>query len=71
MRGSSKRRPEAEQGARLLQQQIEMGGRELFMDRLTREQALALAAAARSSGSYLMAVDTGVHLKSLPVLPTS
>ena len=71
MRGSSKRRPEAEQGARLLQQQIEMGGRELFMGRLTREQALALAAAAKSSGTDILPVDSGENVKSLPVLPTS
>lgn len=71
MRSSNKRRPEAEQSARLLQQQIEMGGQELFMDKLTREQALALAAAAKSGGADISALDSGENFKSLPVLPAS
>ena len=37
----------ASDGARLLRQRLEMGGQELFLEGLTREQALALAGAAR------------------------
>ena len=41
----------ASEGARLLRQRLEMGGHELFLEALTREQALALARAARRLGS--------------------
>jgi uracil-DNA glycosylase family 4 len=40
-------RPDAREAARLLRQRVEMGEHELFLEGLTREQALALAAAAR------------------------
>jgi len=41
----------APDGATLLRQRLEMGARELFLDGLTREQALALARAARRLGA--------------------
>jgi uracil-DNA glycosylase len=40
----------AADGARLLRQRLEMGGQELFLEGLTREQALALARSARTWG---------------------
>ncbi|HSH74076.1 MAG TPA: uracil-DNA glycosylase [Longimicrobiales bacterium] len=46
---SVSRRPEVDEGARLLGQRIEMGEREIFLEGLTREEALALARAARSA----------------------
>ncbi len=39
------------ESARLLRQRLEMGGAELFLEGLTREQALALAREARRSGA--------------------
>jgi len=39
-------RPDQREGARLLRQRMELGEHELFLEGLTREQALALAAAA-------------------------
>lgn len=41
----------AEEVARLLRQRLEMGGREIFLEHLTRDEALALAAAAGSVGA--------------------
>ena len=39
-------RPTPAEGARLLRQRVEMGARELFLDGLTREEAIRLARAA-------------------------
>ena len=44
---ASKQSDQAREGARLLRQRIEMGEHELFLEGLTREQALKLAEAAR------------------------
>lgn len=44
-------RPDPREAARLLRQRLEMGAGELFLGALTREQALALAAAARGAAS--------------------
>ena len=41
----------ASDGARLLRQRVEMGGQDIFLEGLTREQALALARAARVHGA--------------------
>lgn len=41
----------ASESARLLRQRLEMGGQELYLEGLTREQALALARAARQAGA--------------------
>ena len=41
-------RPRLSESARLLRQRAEMGGGELFLDGMTRDEALALAAVARS-----------------------
>ncbi|HUF75589.1 MAG TPA: uracil-DNA glycosylase [Longimicrobiales bacterium] len=41
----------ASDGARLLRQRVELGGQDLFLEGLTREQALALARAARKLGT--------------------
>jgi uracil-DNA glycosylase len=64
------------EGARLLRQRIEMGDQELFLDGLTREQALALARAARGTGVAADAPATrgGATTSAgpdLPVLPDS
>jgi len=45
------RRPSARESARLLRQRLEMGAGELFLDRLTREEALELVARARATGT--------------------
>ena len=71
MRGSSKRRPAAERSARLLQQQIELGGQELFLNRLTREEVFTHTEAAKSGTADTLALDSIEKVKSLPVLPAS
>ena len=71
MRGSSKRRPAAERSARLLQQQIELGGQELFLNRLTREEVFAHTEATKSGTADTLALDSIEKVKSLPVLPAS
>ena len=71
MRGSSKRRPAAERSARLLQQQIELGGRDLFLNGLTREEAFTHTEAAKSGSADTLALDSIEKVKSLPVLPAS
>lgn len=45
------RRPSAAESARLLRQRLEMGGGEIFLEGLTREEALRLVAAARSAAA--------------------
>ena len=71
MRGSSKRRPAAERSARLLQQQIELGGQELFLNRLTREEVFTHTEATKSGTADTLALDSIEKVKSLPVLPAS
>jgi len=71
LRGSSKRRPAAERSARLLQQQIELGGQELFLNRLTREEVFAHTEATKSGTADTLALDSIEKVKSLPVLPAS
>lgn len=44
------RRPQAAEAARLLRQRLELGASELFLDDLDREEALHLAARARTGG---------------------
>ena len=46
---SGRKRPSVSEGARLLRQRVEMGASEIFLDGLTREEALALVAGARSA----------------------
>ncbi len=43
--------PSASESARLLRQRLEMGGREIFLEGLTREEALRLVALARGQAS--------------------
>ncbi len=75
-------RSPAEEGARLLRQRAEMGGGELFLGGLTREEALEIAAAARragtatggssaAGGSSPIRPGSAGATSSLPVLPTS
>ena len=71
MRGSSKRRPAAERSARLLQQQIELGGQELFLNRLTREEVFTHTEATKRGTADTLALDSIEKVKSLPVLPAS
>jgi len=71
LRGSSKRRPAAERSARLLQQQIELGGQELFLNRLTREEVFTHTEATKSGTADTLALDSIEKVKSLPVLPAS
>ena len=47
----NERRSLIEEAARLLCQRAEIGGQDLFLDRLTRDDALRLAAAARTGGA--------------------
>ena len=71
MRGASKRRPAAERSARIIQQQIELGGQELFLNRLTREEVFAHTEATKSGTADTLALDSIEKVKSLPVLPAS
>jgi DNA polymerase len=55
--------------ARLLRQRIEMGGQDLFLEGLTREQALALAHAARAFGGGARAAASRPDVHAAPVRP--
>jgi uracil-DNA glycosylase family 4 len=74
------------EGARALLQRLEMGGRDVYLDGLTREEALALAREARSASVKQAAAPPGAAPRissgprgakqeerstSLPVLPVS
>lgn len=50
--------PSASESARLLRQRLEMGGGEIFLEGLTREEALRLAALARTQASARAAAST-------------
>jgi uracil-DNA glycosylase len=61
----------ASEGARLLRQRLEMGDQELFLQGLSREQALALAHAARTRGRVERAEAKGPGAGVPPASPSS
>ncbi|MDH3205559.1 MAG: uracil-DNA glycosylase [Gemmatimonadota bacterium] len=65
-------RDSARDGARLLRQRMEMGEHELFLDGLTREQALSLAAAARKGATRAaVQVSPTPFAASVPAAPAT
>ena len=58
------------EGARLLRQRLEMGGQELFLEGLSREQALSLAHAARAGAARASEVAGARRAVSTPPATT-
>jgi DNA polymerase len=57
------------EAARFLRQRLEMGDRELFLEGMTREQALALAAAARAGAKAPPPLGAQAEPEAAPVSP--
>jgi uracil-DNA glycosylase len=64
-------RPSKAEAAKLLRQRLEIGDSELFLEGLTREEALALASAARTAESAEASPAAAPSPDPLPVLPAS